>query len=51
MDREQYEKEMNQISKTSLGLEMTKHVTTCKQCFDLLNDAQLKVIRHLQEPD
>lgn len=49
MNRDQFRNEMDQVKETSLGLEMVNHVNACSDCKKLLEDAQVKVVRHIRE--
>ena len=49
LNRNQYENEMKKVSESSLGLELANHCANCKQCYEMLDDAQQKAVKHMLE--
>ena len=49
MTKEQYQKNMKDVSEASLGLELANHVQSCPACTQILLDANSKVMAHMSE--
>lgn len=49
MTKEQYSKNMKDVSESSLGFELTNHVQNCPDCTKILMDANSKVMAHLTQ--
>jgi len=49
MDPKEYNTNLRKISEAQTGLEMVTHIQKCPTCAKILNDAQMIILKHIEQ--